>query len=368
MSTAKIIMAGVVLLASGASSAVLWGPGREYVGRGKDSPPPAKSRDEAREPKESPVVQGIGYVEPASDVRNLSFKGGGVIGKCLVEVGKKVRAGDLLMVLDDAAERRTLAVAEQELELVKAQREDVLVGVNKFEITAAEQALEVAKQRLACAEKDYGRAAALIKNRTISQADYDSNESTYRQASAEVRRAEAQLRHLQNYVTSEQKVVAERKVALASAQKDQAAQAIADMRLVAPTDGTVLEILRREGESISSFIHEPVIVFADPSRLRVRAEVDERYVRALKPGQEVTVYGRTLNNKKYRGLVALVKDLMGKRTLFTRSLTERKDLDVVQVFIDMGTDFTAPAGLRVDVAITVGEFGTINSEQDMARK
>ena len=67
----------------------------------------------------------------------------------------------------------------------------------------------------------------------------------------------------------------------------------------------------------------------------------------------MTVYGRTLNNKKCHGQIALVKDLMGKRTVFTRSCTERKDLDVVQVFVDMGTDFTAPAGLRVDVAITV---------------
>ncbi len=55
----------------------------------------------------------------------------------------------------------------------------------------------------------------------------------------------------------------------------------------------------------------------------------------------------------YRGRVSLVKGLMGKRTVFTRSSTERKDLDVVQVFIEMGADFAAPAGLRVDVAISV---------------
>jgi HlyD family secretion protein len=239
------------------------------------------------------------------------------------------------------------------LELVKAERENVLVGVNKFEISAAEQALEVATQRLVCAKKDYERAAALIQKNTISQADYDTHESAYRQASAEARRAEALLRHLQTYVTPEQKVVTERKVALALAQKEQAAQVVADMRLLAPTNGTVLEILRREGESVSAFVHEPVIVFADTSRLRVRAEIDERYVRVLKPGQDVTVYGRTLNDEKYHGRIALVKDLMGKRTVFTRSSTERKDLDVVQVIIDMGADFTAPGGLRVDVVIAV---------------
>ena len=87
---------------------------------------------------------------------------------------------------------------------------------------------------------------------------------------------------------------------LAAAKKDQAAQVVADMRLVAPIDGTILEILRREGESVSAFVYEPVIVLADSSHLRVRAEIDERYVRVVRPGQAVTIHGRTLNNQKYR--------------------------------------------------------------------
>jgi hypothetical protein len=42
---------------------------------------------------------------------------------------------------------------------------------------------------------------------------------------------------------------------------------------------------------------------------------------------------------------------MGKKTVFSRSATERKDLDVVQVMIVMSEAFTATIGLEVDVKI-----------------
>src|SRR5262249_10186985 len=158
------------------------------------------------------------------------------------------------------------------------------------------------------------------------------------------------LQHLHNLITPERRLVAERQVDLASARRDQAAEILADMKLIAPTNGTILEILKREGEAVSSMTHEPTIIFGDLSHLRVRAEIDERYIRLLKQGQRAVISGRTLNEQKFTGKVTMVKGLMGKRTVFTRSSEERKDLDVLQVFIEMEKNFSAPAGLKVDVS------------------
>ena len=41
--------------------------------------------------------------------------------------------------------------------------------------------------------------------------------------------------------------------------------------------------------------------------------------------------------------------MMGPKTVFARVADERRDLDVVQVLIEMGPDFQFPVGLRVDV-------------------
>jgi HlyD family secretion protein len=106
---------------------------------------------------------------------------------------------------------------------------------------------------------------------------------------------------------------------------------------------------------------EPAILFADLGRLRVRAEVDERFVHELHAGMPAEIYGRTLGKDIHQGAVTLVKRVMGPKTVFARSAVERVDLDVVQLFVDMPADFQAPVGLRVDVRIDASAPPTMKS-------
>ncbi len=125
--------------------------------------------------------------------------------------------------------------------------------------------------------------------------------------------------------------------------------------LKSPFAGTVLEILKREGEGARVVDREPVLIFADDSRLRVRAEIDERWVHQLSVGQTAEVYGRGLGDVRQRGTVSLVKQVMGNKTVFSHEASERKDLDVLQVLIDLPPDFRAPLGLQVDVDIFIAK-------------
>jgi HlyD family secretion protein len=348
MSTVKIVLVGLVLLAGGAVAGWL-------VGKPAASDTP--SVPESRDGTDADAVQGIGYVEPLSEVRSLSFKGGGVIAECPARIGGPARAGEVLMVLDDAEERNALTVADSQVQLAIAERDDLLSGLNPHEIRVAEKSVELARERMTHAEKDFARHRELSKGNSVAKSEQDDVETTFNQAIIELRRAEVQLQYLQNFVTAEKRLVADKQVQLAEARRVLAAQRLADTCLLAPQDGTVLEILRREGEAVSAFFHEPVVLFAETSRLRVRAEIDERYVQALKPGQSVRVFGRTLGGKQYRGRIALIKDIMGNKTVFARSATEKRDLDIVQVLVDMEADFSAPIGLRVDVAVPLDSAG-----------
>jgi HlyD family secretion protein len=314
---------------------------------------------EAPLPKDVAIAQtvhGIGYVEPTSEVRSLSFKTGGVIARCLVNVGDTVRKGDPLMALDDAQEQKAVAVAESELEVAKAERADVFSGVNEFQIRAAERAVEMWTERVDFAAKEAARCESLIGTNAISQSQCDEAKTSLQQASAELRRAKAELEHLRNFVTPEDRQLAEAKVGLVERRLELAKQALANTRLAAPFDGTVLEILRREGEAVSILYHEPVILFGDVSRLRVRAEIDERYVHQLREGQTALVSGRGLGDESYQGRVVLIKKIMGRKTVFSRAASERRDLDVVQVLIEMDGEFSTPVGLRVDVRLNSTEI------------
>ena len=44
---------------------------------------------------------------------------------------------------------------------------------------------------------------------------------------------------------------------------------------------------------------------------------------------------------------------MGPKTVFSGAASERKDLDIIQVLIDLPQEFHAPIGLQVDVDIQI---------------
>jgi multidrug efflux pump subunit AcrA (membrane-fusion protein) len=200
----RLIIFGILAL-GGAVGATLY-----YTNSHKSIP---ASSQEAKEPQQAePItcVRGIGYVEPLTEVRGLSFKPGGVVRDCRVKVGTVVRRGDVLMVLEDSDESKSLSAAERELEQAKAERDDVLAGVNKFEIHAAERALDIAKERLTYAEREYERGSKLITKHAIAESDFETTKTAFKQASVEVRRADAQLQLLQHFVTEEHKLVLQR--------------------------------------------------------------------------------------------------------------------------------------------------------------
>ena len=93
------------------------------------------------------------------------------------------------------------------------------------------------------------------------------------------------------------------------------------------------------------------MLFGDLSRLRVRAEIDDRFASGVRIGQPAEVYGRNLLGETHTGRVVRVEQIMGDKTTFTRASSERNDLHVLQIVIEMEAGFSAPVGLQIDARI-----------------
>lgn len=63
------------------------------------------------------------------------------------------------------------------------------------------------------------------------------------------------------------------------------------------------------------------------------------------------VQGFNLHGRSFSGRVTEIKPVMGAKTVFSRSASERKDLTVMEVLIDLDESPPAPVGLQVDVRI-----------------
>jgi len=303
-------------------------------------------------PPEVEVVRGIGYVEPVSEVRRLVLKVDGVLDAVLVEIGQRVKQKDVLARLINRDEEAAVAEARAQLTLAEAQRDNVFAGIHSDRIEAAAHRVDQLAEKLKYVQKRFNRLKK-IASKALSADELEQAETDLRQTEHSHAEARADLSHLKAYVRPVDRTLAEAQVNLAKLHVKSAESRLENTFLRAPLEGCILELIKRAGEGVRVIDREPVLIIADRSKMRVRAEIDERWVSRLKAGQTCEVYGRGLGDARYKGTLAHVKQLMGPKTLFSRESSERKDLDVLQIFIDLPADFSAPIGLQVDVDVRI---------------
>jgi HlyD family secretion protein len=294
-------------------------------------------------------IAGIGFVEPESEIRRLVFPVDGVIGECCVKVGDSVKSGQTLMILRSQKEKSAVDLAGRECELAQADKQKLLAGVEANELEAARRHFELSDERLRHAKLEHERYASLRSSSAASKQECDLAESTHKQAELALRADEARLHHLEKIVRTEDVALADARIAVAREKVNLTQRVLDERTLRAPCYGTVLEILKREGDGTRVLDGQPSMIFGDLSRLRVRAEIDERHVHLLSASMPAVVTGRAVGFREFHGTVSRVNRMMGPKTVFARVADERRDLDVVQVLIDLGPEFQFPVGLRVDV-------------------
>ena len=323
--------------------------GAGWMLRSLNSPQAAPS-----EPLRSPsaeTIEGLGYVEPASELRRLTSKVNGIVRRCVAQEGQQLNSGDVILELDRAVEERVLDVARAKLTLAKSRLAELDSGVNPHRIRVAERTMDRLAEAYRHAVSEFDRQEALVATKVTTMADFDRYRTQRDQAKISLSEQEAELAHLRNHVTPEKRAVALVEVELTQSEVAQAETSVQNTLITAPCTGQVLRYMKREGDGCSTFLNEPAALFADTSRLRVRAEFDERFTSRLHPGLKAEIYGPTLGGKTFVGRVTSMESLMGSKTVFARSAAERKDLHVVELVIALPGNFSAPVGLRVDVRL-----------------
>ena len=303
-----------------------------------------------------PRIQGVGYVEPCTEIRRLTFTHPGIIGTELVVLGEAVKAGSLLMRLECSEELATVRLAEAHRAEAQAALELLQAGAHPDGIRALESKANAAQAELDMARQDADRAAVTFKAQASSAAEYDRVLGLLRVKQAHWESCEREASQIRHWVRKEDLAAAAARVAVAAAQEGAARASLALTELRSPIDGVVLEILRRPGESSGTPNGEPVLLVGDTEHLRVRAEIDEAHVDQLRRGLKASVRPRVGTATAIAATVTDVKRIMGKKTVFANTSVERKDVDVLQVFIELPPGTRLPLGLEMDVEI-LGDSG-----------
>jgi multidrug resistance efflux pump len=172
-------------------------------------------------------------------------------------------------------------------------------------------------------------------------------------AQAELDEAVAERAAVEAPARADEVAAAEGHVAAAEAKLRLARAELSKTRLLAPFDGRILRIYAEPGELAGPTTPQPVLLFADTSRRRVRAFVEELDSARVCVGQPAVVTADGLPGQEFRGKVALVAPRMGKRVLQSDAPGEYRDLYFREVVIDLDAGTELPLNLRVQARVQV---------------
>lgn len=276
-------------------------------------------------------VHSLGYLEPKSEVIRLappSTMEQVRVERLLVGKGDAVRAGDLLVVLDNY-ERRAAAVAEAEarIDVEQARLAQIKAGAKPGDIAAQSAMVSRAKSVLNQSLIDLKRSERLVSRDAAPAAELDEAKLKVASAREDLKHAESTLDSLSE-VRDVDVNRQERQIKAAEASLAMARAELATAEIRSPIDGRILKVCVRPGERIGN---DGVMEIGDTSEMYAVAEVYEADLPRVEVGQSATVKLFTGAGEQLHGEVAEIGMIVGKKDVLANDPVADTDARVVEV-------------------------------------
>ena len=338
-------------------------------------------------------------------IADVSFKIGGRVVERPVDEGYMVKKGDLAALMDDSDLKCDVAMRVAELQTAQAALAELEAGSRKEEIAAAKAAMHKAEFALADLEAgsrpqeikfaeaslsaadaqkaqtqaDYIRAQQLIKQKMISNEQYDSAKALYDVAVQRDREAVEHLALVKEGSRKQQidearaaynQAKAQYDLVMAGPRKETIDQARAKVKqaeaalklaqtrlsyatLAAPMSGVVMSKNIEPGEYVAP--GTPVVTVGDLVNVWLRAYIPETELGRVKVGQKAKVSTDTYPGKAYEGRVSFIAQEAEFTPKNVQTEKERVKL-VYRIKIDItNPEMELKPGMPADAVIETGK-------------
>jgi HlyD family secretion protein len=237
-----------------------------------------------------------GSISIEGGVINIAATRPGIIREVLAEEGAEVKGGAILARIDDSEARLALRVREQER-------------------NEARPALALLQLRHKIAQRELKRINSLSGDDVVSGQERDQARDEVSIAAAEVARQQAAL-------------------GTSAAQIDAAKLEVEQHLVRAPLDGRIVRRQARPGDGASTLNVTPLFLFAPHGPRIVRAELEERFVGAVKAGQSAEVVLEADESKVYKARVLRLGEVFGNRPE-SDDPNEKQDVRVIECVLQI---------------------------------
>jgi len=267
----------------------------------------------------------------------------GRVAQVLVVEGAQVRSGEVLIRLESDELRAALAQA------VAAEHQAVarMAGLRSSGRSAAKAGMAQAESTLKAAQAELARTRQLVAQGFVSASRLDEVQRAVDVAQAQQAAAKAQIQA--NADSGTDVVQAQAQQAQARAARQAAEARLVQASLAAPLDARVLSRQVEPGQIVQPGKALLSLALAGPTQLS--AQVDERFLDQLKPGQLATVVADAFAGQRFAARVL--------------SIAPAVDAQRGAIELKFALERQPPAFLREDMTLSV-ELETARREQALA--
>lgn len=211
-----------------------------------------------------------------------------IITQLPIDEGSDVKAGDLLLQLDDRRQQALVAKADANLASAQANLTKLQNGARPEDIAAARSQVKGAEAQLVEAQKTFARAETLVSKKLAGAAELDSARAKRDSAQANLDKSHENLLLLTNGTREEDLQQAEAQVALAKAALELEQYNLGELSIRATSDARLDHLPKHLGERTS--IGEAVATLLDKNAPYARIYVPETHRLNIRAGQELVIH------------------------------------------------------------------------------
>ncbi len=251
----------------------------------------------------------------------VSPKIGGFIATIHVQENQAVKAGDVLVTMDDRDYRSKLAQADADLaQAISATGRGTQAGQAVAQLGAASAQAQAALADIAQAEADFDRSSrdlerlrTLVDKKLVSTQQYDTAEATQRAAKARLQAARESARAATQQVGAAGAALrsADARLESVRAARDIAAHQLADTKILAAVDGMVSQKTVEAGQLMQ--VGQPMMNLVPVNDIWVTANLKETQIRDIKAGNPVRVEVDSYPGVEWSGKVESLSPATGAK-------------------------------------------------------
>ncbi len=293
------------------------------------------------------LVTGNGIVEPFGREGKIAPMSSGVIKRILVREGAAVLAGQLLVELDARLEASAVESAQAEVAAAERDLQKTNAGERPELIDAARRDADAAGERAAQSAAALQRLDTLARQNLVTNDEHDRARHQAAQDRAAYEAAGARRNATANGPRPEDVSIATARIETARARLAEKQAQLSARQIRAPFAGTVLQLKYREGEYVLPGVGDPLLLLGDLSKIRVRADVDERDIARVSLGTPAFVTAVSFPKERFPGRVTEIGKRIGRKNLRTDDPRERIDTKILEVLIELDAATPLLPGQRV---------------------